>query len=157
MTDSSCSSRCAHRKIHKTDQSTLATSADGNSIPDLREFKKKLLIFWQLVQVQNLNIPTVTWRSETSQDRKNHFIIETYLSLFSLQVKGHSRTGSDSKAFIEATKRDALLLLESELRKLVDSAPAPEKERTRVEFNGFTELFKRYLFIALIYCIYLFQ
>ncbi|XP_050297471.1 UTP--glucose-1-phosphate uridylyltransferase isoform X2 [Anthonomus grandis grandis] len=61
------------------------------------------------------------------------------------KVKGHNRTGSDSKAFIEATKRDALLLLESELNKLAASAPAGEQNRIRKEFNGFSDLFKRFL------------
>ncbi|CAH1132390.1 unnamed protein product [Ceutorhynchus assimilis] len=60
-------------------------------------------------------------------------------------VKGHARSGSDSKAFIEATKRDALLLLESELGKLVDTAPPVQRERVRKEFDGFTDLFKRFL------------
>lgn len=60
-----------------------------------------------------------------------------------LQVKGHSRSGSDAKAFIEATKTEALGLLESELNRLVDSAPPSDKERVSTEFQGFTHLFKR--------------
>lgn len=61
------------------------------------------------------------------------------------QVKGHSRTGSGAKAFIAATKRDALLHLESELSRLVSTAPESQKERVRTEFDGFTDLFKRFL------------
>ncbi|XP_048517816.1 UTP--glucose-1-phosphate uridylyltransferase isoform X1 [Dendroctonus ponderosae] len=60
-------------------------------------------------------------------------------------VKGHSRSGSDAKAFIEATKTEALGLLESELNRLVDSAPPSYKERVGTEFQGFTHLFKRFL------------
>ncbi|XP_066151356.1 UTP--glucose-1-phosphate uridylyltransferase isoform X2 [Euwallacea fornicatus] len=61
------------------------------------------------------------------------------------KVKGHSRTGSGAKAFIEATKRDALLHLENELGRLVSTAPESAQERVRTELNGFTDLFKRFL------------
>lgn len=60
-------------------------------------------------------------------------------------MKGHSRTGSGAKAFIAATKRDALLHLESELSRLVSTAPESQKERVRTELDGFTDLFKRFL------------
>lgn len=61
------------------------------------------------------------------------------------KVKGHSRTGSDSKQFIEATKRDALLLLQKELDKLADTTPPAQRERVHNEFTGFVDLFKRFL------------
>ncbi|XP_076268449.1 UDP-glucose pyrophosphorylase isoform X1 [Rhynchophorus ferrugineus] len=61
------------------------------------------------------------------------------------KVKGHSRSNSDSKQFLEATKRDALLLLQSELEKLANTAAPSKKEGHQIEFQGFTELFRRFL------------
>ncbi|XP_060536598.1 UTP--glucose-1-phosphate uridylyltransferase isoform X2 [Cylas formicarius] len=61
------------------------------------------------------------------------------------RVKGHARSGSDSKQFLEATKRDALLLLQKELDKLLDTASPMHKDRVQKEFQGFTNLFERFL------------
>ncbi|EFA06874.2 UTP--glucose-1-phosphate uridylyltransferase isoform X2 [Tribolium castaneum] len=61
------------------------------------------------------------------------------------RVRGHSRASSGSREFLEATKRDALNLLEKELDKLLSTAPDNEKEKIRKEFDGFAALFGRFL------------
>lgn len=62
------------------------------------------------------------------------------------QVRGHCRAASgDAREFRQATKRDALIHLKKDLEKLVDSAPAFKKESFRREFNGFVDLFDRFL------------
>ncbi|XP_030765093.1 UTP--glucose-1-phosphate uridylyltransferase isoform X2 [Sitophilus oryzae] len=61
------------------------------------------------------------------------------------KVKGHNRTGSDSKQFLAATKRDALLLLQKELDNLANTIQGVKKEHVKKEFEGFSELFRRFL------------
>ncbi|XP_031829847.1 UDP-glucose pyrophosphorylase isoform X1 [Nomia melanderi] len=54
--------------------------------------------------------------------------------------------GKDTQAFRERTKRDALIELQQELEKLLDTTPPGElKEDLQRNFNGFTELFQRFL------------
>lgn len=61
------------------------------------------------------------------------------------QVKGHTRSSSDSREFREATKRDALLNLKKELDKLLSTAPKAQYEHYRKDFEGFQNLFERFL------------
>lgn len=68
-----------------------------------------------------------------------------FFDVFFFQVRGHSRASSGSREFLEATKRDALNLLEKELEKLLSTAKENEKEKSRKEFQGFTALFGRFL------------
>lgn len=58
-------------------------------------------------------------------------------------VKGHRRTSSDVE-FKEKTRRDAKAAMNKELAKLLNTAPA-HKEQIQLEFEGFEELFNRYL------------
>ncbi|XP_063933032.1 UTP--glucose-1-phosphate uridylyltransferase isoform X3 [Zophobas morio] len=61
------------------------------------------------------------------------------------RVRGHTRASSGSREFREATKRDALNLLEKELEKLLSTAPENDRNKIRKEFAGFTALFGRFL------------
>lgn len=67
------------------------------------------------------------------------------LEIIHFQIRGHQRIPSGSREFHEVTKRDALDRLRAELDKLVDSAEESKKQSCRVEFDGFTRLFDRYL------------
>lgn len=62
-----------------------------------------------------------------------------------MQVKGHSRTSSDSREFREATKRDALLNLKKELDRLLSTAPKSQYDYFQKDFEGFQKLFERFL------------
>lgn len=64
---------------------------------------------------------------------------------FYLQLRGHQRSPSNTQAFRERTKKDALNHLENELDRLLGTAPEPLKDSFRQEFNGFTHLFKRFV------------
>ncbi|XP_018575661.1 UTP--glucose-1-phosphate uridylyltransferase isoform X2 [Anoplophora glabripennis] len=61
------------------------------------------------------------------------------------RVKGHSRNPSDSKEFIQATKRDAMMHLQRELDQLSDKSEPHRSEQARKEFDDFSKLFKRFL------------
>lgn len=62
------------------------------------------------------------------------------------QVKGHYRVPSgDAKEFREATKRDALNHLKSELEKIASSAPPSQQQSFRKSFEGFANLFDRFI------------
>lgn len=61
------------------------------------------------------------------------------------QARGHQRSPSDTQAFRERTKRDALIELQHELKKLEDTATGEVKEEIQRQFAGFTHLFKRFL------------
>ncbi|XP_018319603.1 UTP--glucose-1-phosphate uridylyltransferase isoform X2 [Agrilus planipennis] len=61
------------------------------------------------------------------------------------KIRGHSRTGSETKEFREATKKDALMHLQKELEKLLATASPSRKDYVRKEFEGFTSLFRRFL------------
>lgn len=62
-----------------------------------------------------------------------------------MQVRGHTRSASDSREFREATKRDALNQLKKELGKLIDTAPEVKQDKIRKELDGFASLFGRFL------------
>lgn len=86
-------------------------------------------------------------------DRPNVFFKRQgiYRSVFqiswwiNLQARGHQRSPSDTQAFRERTKRDALNELQHELEKLEESATGEVKEEFHRQFDGFTHLFKRFL------------
>ncbi|XP_041983123.1 UTP--glucose-1-phosphate uridylyltransferase isoform X2 [Aricia agestis] len=61
------------------------------------------------------------------------------------KIRGHQRTPSGSRDFKEATKRDALDRLVSEMERLL--GPLPETKRAALEndFRGFRKLFSRFL------------
>ncbi|XP_015428827.1 PREDICTED: UTP--glucose-1-phosphate uridylyltransferase [Dufourea novaeangliae] len=62
------------------------------------------------------------------------------------KARGHQRSPSDTQAFRERTKRDALIELHNELEKLETTAPGDDlKEEFHRQFDGFTHLFKRFL------------
>lgn len=61
------------------------------------------------------------------------------------KVRGHARIGSGSHEFLEATKREALIHLDSELTKLKNAAPANRQEEIKEQFEGFKELYARFL------------
>ncbi|XP_076758312.1 UDP-glucose pyrophosphorylase isoform X2 [Xylocopa sonorina] len=58
---------------------------------------------------------------------------------------GHQRSPSDTQAFRERTKRDALKELHHELERLEETATGEAKEAIRRQFEGFIHLFKRFL------------
>ncbi|XP_038221253.1 UTP--glucose-1-phosphate uridylyltransferase isoform X1 [Zerene cesonia] len=60
-------------------------------------------------------------------------------------IRSHQRTPSGSRDFKEATKRDALARLEVDLEKLVASLPANKRPMVEKEFQGFKNLFSRFL------------
>lgn len=62
-----------------------------------------------------------------------------------MQVRGHNRASSDTREFREATKRDALNLLEKELHKLASTSTEDKKNEVQKEFQGFAKLFERFL------------
>ena len=62
-----------------------------------------------------------------------------------MQVRGHTRNNSDTVQFFEATKRDALYLLQKELGKLVDTGPPAQRDRLQKEYEGYTDLFRCYV------------
>lgn len=64
---------------------------------------------------------------------------------FVLQIRGHRRSPSDSRAFRERTKRDALLELKKDLERIESTAPDEYKEEFHEEFAGFERLFNRFL------------
>lgn len=55
-----------------------------------------------------------------------------------MQVRAHSE-------FHEATKRDALILLQKEVEKLVETATTCQKAQVHKELKGFESLFERFL------------
>ncbi|KAJ8309175.1 hypothetical protein KUTeg_014049 [Tegillarca granosa] len=59
-------------------------------------------------------------------------------------VRGHRRTNSDVD-FIEDTRKDAQITLNKELLKLTQTAPPGQQETVKKEFEGFENLFGRYL------------
>lgn len=61
------------------------------------------------------------------------------------KVKSHQRAPSDSKEFHEVTKRDALRLLENDLDRLLQTAPAEKLSELQQEMGRFTDLFGRFL------------
>ncbi|CAH1163568.1 unnamed protein product [Phaedon cochleariae] len=61
------------------------------------------------------------------------------------KVRGHSRASSDSSQFIQATKRDALNMLQKELDKLLATCEPYRTEEARKQFDGFSKLFTRFL------------
>lgn len=61
------------------------------------------------------------------------------------KVRGHNRSASDTREFREATKRDALNLLEKELNKLASTASEEKRNEIQKEFHGFSKLFERFL------------
>ncbi|XP_019881433.1 UTP--glucose-1-phosphate uridylyltransferase isoform X2 [Aethina tumida] len=61
------------------------------------------------------------------------------------RVRGHSRASSGTHDFREATKRDALNQLQKELDILVKTTKEPLQPKTQAEFNGFVQLFQRFL------------
>ncbi|OXU27337.1 hypothetical protein TSAR_000061 [Trichomalopsis sarcophagae] len=66
--------------------------------------------------------------------------------LKSVYTRGHQRSPSDTQAFKERTKRDALIDLETELSKISASATNPiEKEAIEQQNDGFKRLFERFL------------
>ncbi|KAK3092514.1 hypothetical protein FSP39_003841 [Pinctada imbricata] len=67
-----------------------------------------------------------------------------YVSFQTAFVRGHRRTGSDVK-FIELTMKDAEKAMNMELQKLIHTAPPGQQEGVRREFDGFEQLFGRYL------------
>ncbi|CAF4080201.1 unnamed protein product, partial [Rotaria sp. Silwood2] len=52
---------------------------------------------------------------------------------------------SDIAAFKDLTKIDALTTLQKSLNKLVLTAPSQTQKEVRIEFDGFEQLFNRYL------------
>lgn len=63
-----------------------------------------------------------------------------------MQTRGHQRSPSDTQAFKERTKRDALIDLETELSKISASATNPtEKDNIELQNDGFKRLFERFL------------
>ena len=66
--------------------------------------------------------------------------------LNSVYARGHQRSPSDTQAFKERTKRDALIDLETELSKISATATNPiEKEAIEKQNDGFKRLFERFL------------
>ncbi|XP_033207280.1 UTP--glucose-1-phosphate uridylyltransferase isoform X2 [Belonocnema kinseyi] len=61
------------------------------------------------------------------------------------KLRGHQRSPSDTQAFRERTKRDALNHLENELDRLQATAPEPLRDNVSHVFTGFKELFQRFL------------
>ncbi|KAG8229987.1 hypothetical protein J437_LFUL008565, partial [Ladona fulva] len=62
-----------------------------------------------------------------------------------IQIRSHQRVPSGSREFKELTKKDAQNQLELELEKLLETAPANKRPSIKKEFNGFCELFARFL------------
>lgn len=60
-------------------------------------------------------------------------------------MKSHSRNPSDSKEFIQATKRDALTYLNLELEKLWNTSVAHKLDNVKKELQDFSQLFERFL------------
>ena len=63
----------------------------------------------------------------------------------SILQRGHQRSPSDTQAFKERTKRDALIDLETELSKIAKTATGYEKENIEQQNEGFKKLFERFL------------
>ncbi|XP_046820303.1 UTP--glucose-1-phosphate uridylyltransferase isoform X1 [Vespa crabro] len=61
------------------------------------------------------------------------------------KARGHQRSPSDTQAFRQRTKRDAENELQQELQKLTGTAPENRKEEFSRQFEGFANLFKRFL------------
>nr|QBH73764.1 UTP-glucose-1-phosphate uridylyltransferase 2 [Aphelinus abdominalis] len=61
------------------------------------------------------------------------------------KARGHQRSPSDTQAFKERTKRDALIELENELGKITATAPEPLRESISIQNDGFKRLFERFL------------
>ncbi|KAL9903941.1 UTP--glucose-1-phosphate uridylyltransferase isoform X1 [Glossina fuscipes] len=61
------------------------------------------------------------------------------------RVCGHQRVPSDSKEFLEVTKRDALRLLENDLDRLLLSAMPERRASLQQEMARFVDLFRRFL------------
>lgn len=72
-----------------------------------------------------------------------HYYFQYFSHLF--QVRGHSRASSDSREFREATKRDALRQLRKELDVLLQTSTEAKKDKFATEFDGFAQLFDRFL------------
>lgn len=64
---------------------------------------------------------------------------------YETQARGHQRSPSDTQAFRQRTKRDAENELQQELQKLTNTAPENRKEEFTRQFEGFANLFKRFL------------
>lgn len=61
------------------------------------------------------------------------------------KARGHQRSPSDTQAFRQRTKKDAEIELQRELQKLAETAPEDKKEEFSRQFQGFADLFKRFL------------
>ncbi|KAI4494439.1 hypothetical protein M0802_008931 [Mischocyttarus mexicanus] len=61
------------------------------------------------------------------------------------KARGHQRSSSDTQAFRQRTKIDAENELQRELNKLTDTAPPNRREEFGRQFDGFANLFKRFL------------
>jgi UTP--glucose-1-phosphate uridylyltransferase len=59
--------------------------------------------------------------------------------------RGHQRSLSDTQAFKERTKRDALIDLETELGNIASTVAEHEKEAVMRQHDGFKRLFERFL------------
>lgn len=73
------------------------------------------------------------------------YIVQGYFTFLSLQIKGHQRVPSDYREFRERTKQDALNQLQRDLDNLLSTAPSEKHETIRKEFEGFAQLFERFL------------
>ncbi|XP_013173494.1 PREDICTED: UTP--glucose-1-phosphate uridylyltransferase isoform X1 [Papilio xuthus] len=70
---------------------------------------------------------------------------KTYDSRLRPAIRSHQRTPSGSRDFKEATKRDALARVEVELERLVATVPETRRPQMLKEFQGFKNLFSRFL------------
>ncbi|XP_049943662.1 UTP--glucose-1-phosphate uridylyltransferase-like [Schistocerca serialis cubense] len=61
------------------------------------------------------------------------------------RVRGHQRVPSGSQEFKEMTKKDALVHFQSELERLLETAPEARRSSFRKQFDGFEKLFERFL------------
>uniref|UniRef100_A0A1B6MUL7 UTP--glucose-1-phosphate uridylyltransferase n=1 Tax=Graphocephala atropunctata TaxID=36148 RepID=A0A1B6MUL7_9HEMI len=61
------------------------------------------------------------------------------------KIRGHQRVPSGSQEFLEVTKRDAESRLKLDLDRLLDTAPEFERPKFKKEFDGFQQLFDRFL------------
>jgi hypothetical protein len=69
-----------------------------------------------------------------------------YVIIFSLfQIQGHQRSPSDTQAFKERTKCDALVDLQTELGNILSTTPDNQKESFEKQQDGFKKLFERFL------------